>query len=277
MDGKKYTLETVTEEECKYFPVFADGKYGVLNENGDMIVQNKYEDVVIPNQKKAVFICEKSDGSYETLNEYGEKIYDKYNNVQAIEINGTMTYMPYEKSVLKYEENGKFGLINFEGKVITKPIYDELLSVKYKEGEILAKKDGKYGVINNKGKELISFEYEEIEADKYYRDDYSKSGYIVKTKTDNGYRYGYIDYKWNKVLKQEYTAISRILDIEGDDIYLVASKNGQYGVIKNKKEVVDFAYQSVGYNKDTNLLVVERSGKFGVLTLNRRKYCSNSI
>lgn len=36
---------------------------------------------------------------------------------------------------------GKFGLINYEGKVITKPIYEEISSVKYKEGEILAKKD----------------------------------------------------------------------------------------------------------------------------------------
>jgi len=40
-------------------------------------------------------------------------------------------------------KTGKYGLINYDGKVITKPIYEEISSIKYKEGEILAKKDRK--------------------------------------------------------------------------------------------------------------------------------------
>lgn len=76
--------------------------------------------------------------------------------------------MPYEKSVLKYEKNGKYGLVDLEGNRITKPIYEEIASVKDKEGEILAKKKGKYGVLNNKGVELIPFQYDEIEADRHY-------------------------------------------------------------------------------------------------------------
>ena len=178
-----------------------------------------------------------------------------------------MGHLPYEKSVLKYEKEGKFGLIDFEGKEITKPIYEELSSVKYKEGEILAKKNGKCGVISHKGKELISFEYEDIEADRYYNGSYEKSGYIVKTEDDEGFKYGYIDYKWKKILKPEYSEITRIQEIEGDDIYLVVAKNGQAGLIKNKNEEIDFAYQSISYDKNTNLLVVKRSEKYGVLTL----------
>ncbi len=61
-------------------------------------------------------------------------------------------------------------------------------------------------------------------------------GYIVKNKTENGYRCGYINHKWKKILNTEYISVSRILDITSDDVYLIASKNGQYGVIKNKKE-----------------------------------------
>ena len=34
--------------------------------------------------------------------------------------------MPYEKKVLRYKQNGKYGLIDYEGKVITKPIYEEI-------------------------------------------------------------------------------------------------------------------------------------------------------
>lgn len=265
--NKKYTLEEISEEDYKYFSVYTDGKYGVINENGEMIIQNSYSSITIPNPTKAVFICKNENGKSEVLNDKSEKIFTEFNNVGEIETNGTNSSWPYEKSILKYEEGGKYGLIDFEGKIITKPIYEEISSVRYKEGEILAKKDGKYGVINNKGVELISFEYEEIEADRYYSDGYGKSGYIIKKRTSNGYRYGYINYKWKKLLNTEYTAISRVLDIDDKDIYLVASKGGQYGLIKNKKEVVEFAYQSVVYNKDTNLIAVQRSEQYGVLNL----------
>lgn len=159
------------------------------------------------------------------------------------------------------------GLIDFDGKIVAKPIYDELESVKYKEGEILAKKNGKYGVINNKGKELIPFEYTEIIADTYYNGTYEKSGYIVKTEAEDGYKYGYIDYKWKKLLGNEYTSISRLVDVEGEDIYLAVAKNGQYGLMKNKNKVIDFAYQSITYNKTANLLAVQRGEKYGVYNL----------
>lgn len=234
--NKNYTLEKINEEEYKYFAVYTEGKYGVLNEKGEMIVQNIYEDIIVPNPTKAVFIGKKGDKDYETLNASGEKIFEKYKNVQAIEINENNTTCPYEKSVLKYEENGKYGLINFEGKAITKPIYEELTSIKYKEGEILAKKNGKYGVINNKGKVLIPFEYSGIEADKYYKNTNEQTGYITKSETKEGIRYGYINSKWKKMLKPEYTAISRILDIDSSDIYLIASKNRTIRTSKKQRK-----------------------------------------
>ncbi len=236
--------------------------------NGDVIINCEFASVIIPNPTKAVFICEKEDGNLVTLNEKNEEIFTEFGVVEPIEINGVMTYLPYEKSVLKYKKDGKYGIIDFNGKMLTKPLYDGIYSVKYKEGEILAKKDGKFGVINNKGKVLIPFEYDEIEADRYYSDGYQKSGYIVKVKTTDGYKYGYINSKWKKLLKTEYTSLSRILDIDDKEgIYLIASYNGQYGVIKNKKEEVDFEYQSISYNKDTELLAVQRGENYGVINM----------
>ena len=98
------------------------------------------------------------------------------------------------------------------------------------------KKDGKYGVININGNELVPIEYDQIDVDDYYRENegYKKAGYIVGQKTDEGYRYGYIDVKGNKVTKVEYNEMERITDIQEDAIYLIASKNGQYGVLKMK-------------------------------------------
>ena len=100
----------------------------------------------------------------------------------------------YEKSVLKYKENDKYGLIDFSGKKITKPIYDEIDSVSYKEGELLVKQNDKFGVINIKGNVIVDIDYAKISVDGYYTDknQYKYAGYIVSNKTDEGYRYGYI-------------------------------------------------------------------------------------
>ena len=267
-NNKNYTLETISENDYKYFLVYTGGKYGVLDNKGNLVVENKYDNIVIPNPKKAVFIASEGDDKTVTLNDKGEKIFTEYSKVEPIEIEGTATNLPYEKSVLRYEKDGKYGIIDFSGKAITKPIYEEVSSVKYKEGEILVKKNGKYGVINNKGIELIKANYEQIEADKYYSEgSYRKSGYIVRNRTEDGYIYGYIDSNWKLLLDTEYTSISRILDIKSNDVYLIASKNGRYGVIKNKDEKIGIEYQSIEYNRDTDLYIVERSGQYGVLDI----------
>ena len=46
----------------------------------------------------------------------------------------------YEKSVLKYSKDGKYGIINFNGKKITNAIYEEIDTLQFKEGELLVKK-----------------------------------------------------------------------------------------------------------------------------------------
>lgn len=268
LGGKKYTVEKVSEEDAKYFEVYTNGKFGVINDKGEMIIQSIYDEIIIPNPTKAVFICKNSNSKSEILNENKERIFDKYDNVEAISLNEVTTNFPYEKSVLRFKKDEKYGLIDFNGKVVAKSIYDELESVKYKEGEILAKKNGKYGVISSKGKELIPFKYTEIVADTYYDGSYEKAGYIVKIEADSDYKYGYIDYKWKKLLDTEYTGINRLIDVQGDDIYLAVAKNGQYGLMRNKKQLIDFSYQAISYNRDAKLLVVQRSDKYGVFNLN---------
>lgn len=106
--GKQYQLERISEEDCKYFEVYAEGKAGVLNEKGEMIIENIYEEVIIPNPTKPVFICISIVGKPVVLNENKEIIFDKYDNVEAISSNGITTHFPYEKSVLKFEKDGKY-------------------------------------------------------------------------------------------------------------------------------------------------------------------------
>ena len=264
-----YSVEEV--KTYNYYQLNQDGKYGIISAKGDILVEPIYESVKIPNPEKDVFICEKENKTV-VLNEQSNEIFGQYEEVSAISINGIVSDLPYEKRVLKYKENGKYGLIDYTGKVIIKPIYEEIQGLENKESELLVKKDGKYGVINDRGVKLISEEYdEEIVADGYYteKDKYALSGYIVNNKTNNGYRYGYFNYKLEKILNVEYNDISRILDISnGQDVYIIASKNGKYGVVKNNKQIINYDYQDIEYDVSNNVFKLQRNLQYGVYDIN---------
>ncbi len=271
---KSYNVEEIVEE--KYFLLLSDYNIGVIDNKGNIIIEPQYFEVHIPNPSKPIFVCyydyNEETGSYRTkvVNDIGTELFTKYSKIETVSLNDIETSMPYEKNVLKYQENGKFGLIDLKGNVITKAIYDSIDGLSNKEGELLIYENGKYGVINTKGAELIKPEYDYISGDSYYTNEkkYALSGYILGTTTSNGYRYGYMDYKRKKLLDTEYNEIIRLGGIGSEntdkDIILVAKKDGQYGMVKNKKVVLDFRYQSIDYSGVNNLFIVTRSSKTGV-------------
>ncbi len=267
---KEYEIEEIAEKEYKYFILYTNGKYGVMDTNGNILIEAKYDKVVIPNSKKAVFICSnEGDEKNKVFNEKAEEIFTVYDNVEEIELDGLVTSLPYEKNVLKFKVNDQYGLIDLDGNRIIKATYEEIRGLKYKEGELLAKLNGKYGVINIKGAKLINFDYDNIEADKYFEEEekYKKSGYIVCKTADEGYRYGYISNDGEKLLDTNYNNIKRVIDIQGQDVYIIASSNGQYGLLKNKEKLIDFKYQGIEHNATNNLLIINRGAKYGVYTL----------
>ena len=271
-----YDIETVTD--IKYNTIRIDNRYGVIDEQGNVIIEPNYDIIQIPNPSKAVFIC-MSDyntdiNEYETnkvLNEKKEQILTGYQSVQAIPTETTADGIPFEKTVLKYKKDGKFGLIDFDGKEITDPIYDDISAVTYKEGMFLVEQDDKLGIINLNGVSVLDVEYDMITVDNYYNMDtrYQKTGFIVCKIGDNGYRYGYINYKGDKLLDTEYTEISRITDIDDDNnIYLIAYKDGQAGVLRNKRTIIDYEYESIIYNANNDAFIVQRNGKKGIVNRN---------
>lgn len=268
-ESKDYVIEEIAEIEYQYFILLANDKYGVIDTKGNIIIDTKYDEIVIPNPKKDVFICLNNDNDKNViLNAKGEKIFNIYDNVEVIPLEGIVTALPYEKNILKYEVNGQYGLIDLDGNRITKAIYQDIRGLKYKEGELLAKLDDKYGVINIKGVNLIDYKYDDIEGDKYYTEEqgYKESGYIVCTTTEEGYRYGYLTKNGQKMLDNVYNSIKRITDIE-EEIYFIVSNNGQYGLLKNKDMIMECKYQGISYNATNNLMIINKGTKYGVYTL----------
>lgn len=262
-------VEETKVNEYNYFVLKQNDLSGVINRNGEKLIEATYDDVKIPNPEKPVFVCYEAD-EIKVLNEKGEKILTQYEKVEPIRLKNITSDLMYEKGVLKYKENGKYGLINFKEKKITKAIYDDIEGLPYKETILLVKQENKNGIINVKGEKIIDPAYDQISVDGYYTDDegYKYAGYIISNKTDEGYRYGYANYKGKMLLKPEYNQLSRIIEIEdNENSYIICSKNGQFGVTKNEKEIINNQYQSIAYDENNNLLVVEKSKKYGVLTL----------
>ncbi len=265
--GKKYEIEAISQ--YNYFVLRTNDEFGVIDRTGNIIIEAKYDDVKIPNPEKAIFVCYEGEET-KILNEHNEEILTNYNDVLPIQLKNITSDLMYEKSVFKYQENGKFGLISLEGKKITKPIYDSIEGLSYKEGELLIKKDGKYGVINIKGKTLIKNEYDQINVDGYYNmeNGYRSAGYIVSNTTNEGYRYGYINNKGKKLLETEYNQLNRVIDInDNENSYIIASKNGRFGTFKNEDQLIPNEYQSIEYDEGNNIFTIAMNKKYGVANI----------
>lgn len=270
----KYDLEEVTE--FSYFTLYQNQKYGVIDKQGNIIVEAKYDRVAIPNPSKPVFICyydyDEQKETYKTkvYNDRKEEIFSQYEQVLPLMFQDSTAKVPYEKSVLKYKENDKYGIIDFYGNKITKAEYSSIESLLYKEGYLIVGKDNKYGIINGKGKEVVEINYDTITADGYYNENskYKFAGFIIGNKTENGYQYGYINYKGEILLNTEYNEVDRVTEIVDDkNVYLVAFKNGQAGILKNKKYILQHQYEDIEYNKKNQLFLVQKLSKQGIIDL----------
>ena len=270
----KYVYDVVKVSNIEYSVISVDNRSGVIDGDGNIIIEPTYNVIQIPDPSKPIFIC-MSDYNVETkeyqtkvLNEKREQILTGYESVQAIQNETTADGIPFEKTALKYKKDGKYGLLNINGEEITDPVFEEISSMTYKEGMFLVKQNDKLGVINQNGVFVIEPEYDNITADNYYdlATQYQRTGFIVCKIEENGYRYGYINYKGDIILKPEFSEIERITELEDEkNVYLVAYKDGQAGLLRDKKVILNYEYEDISYNAYNNVFVVQRNGKQGIV------------
>ena len=252
-------------ENYNYFKYHSDEKVGVIDRNGNTVIGARFDDIIIPNPEKDIFICY-SQNTRTILNASNERLFEKYDDVEPIELKNIVSILGYEKSVLKYKKDEKYGLVDFQGNETVKNIYDSIENLQGAEGKFLVSKEGKYGVINLNGTVLVNCEYDSIKSDGYYSENtkYINSGFITAVKTSEGYRYGYIEYNGNETLKAEYNSIDRVPDKE--EVYLIASKDGRYGLYKGSKEIIATEYQDISYCEN-GALIIQKNKNYGIATL----------
>ena len=117
----------------KYFPVYTNQKWGVIDSKGNVIIEPIYEEyIVIPDSSKPVFICTTdvnySKNTYDTkvLNEKNEEIFTEYDLVEAIENYDSSNNLWYENNLLKVSKDNKYGIIDIHENIKVPFEYTEI-------------------------------------------------------------------------------------------------------------------------------------------------------
>lgn len=288
------TTKNVSTVET-YFPVYTNQKWGVINQNGQEVIHTTYDEmVVVPDRYTDLFIAmvdvDYENETYRTkvLNKEGKEILTNYNQVEAIE-NSDGTDIWYENNILQFEQNGKYGLIDFNGKLILNAEYDRIYALDGIQKNIIIEKDGLQGLVNTSmGEVIVKPEYTEI----LTLGETYENGYIVK---QNG-KYGVISAdakiifepsydEIKKVASNDYYAVvqngktslinakgetvldlatNNLQEINGDNI--TAQSNGLYGIMKlDGTTLIPNEYEELKYIYGTNY-IAKKAGKYGIIS-----------
>ena len=218
--------------------------------------------IIIPNKNEDVFICyydvNYEDETYNTkvLNSKGEEILNKYNKIEPIE-NYSNSEIWYESEILRYENNGKYGLIDLKGRKILDQEYDNIYSMVGIEKSIIVENQGNKGIVNSGlSKLIIEPKYNKVEA---LTQNYS-DGYIV---TNPEGKCGVISSDGKVILECIY---DKIQNVTGNDMYVVSKDDNNILINKKSEEVLNVNNKTIISINNENLIYVENN-KYGVINI----------
>lgn len=253
------------------FKVFFNDKYGVINENLELVVENINDDIlvndkfyILKREEKNYLLfkdtkIEKILKNYDEIEiENNEYIYVKKNGLWGMIDQNEKLIIPNEYIELKaldkklfmgVNKDKKFTFINLEKNI--RKILDIDNHSRYSDGYIMILKNGKIGYINEDGEETIKPSYEAGFL-------FKKNKKFIQLKKDGEW---FLLDKNNK--NEKYIDYDDLGEFENG--YMVVEKNMKFGYIdENGEEKIPLNYLSAE-NFVENLAVVSKSSGLGVI------------
>lgn len=263
--------------QSNYATVSINGKYGTVNNKGEVVIPCIYERLYNFFIDEQIFfiatangysgVIDESNGVlipflYTTLNKmYGQtpylqaKLGNKLGVIDPISKKTTIPFLydeieSYNGNILRVKKDAQYNLLDPAGNVMFSKWYASLYL--HDETLFIARYQGKDGVIDLQENTVIPFEYEKIE--RSYLD--GPITYIVQK---NG-KYGLIARDGTVPVPIQYDYLR---NFSGGN--LIASRDNKKGIIsKEGKVLMPVDYEEIERN-DRNI-VVRKNGKFGLLT-----------
>ena len=264
----KTSNDKVEIKKYYYYTSYENGKFGVINNEGENVIEPQYDEIVlIPNNEKPVFVCtydvNDEDGTYKTkvVNDKNEEILKGYEKIEAIENYDSKQNIWYEDNILRVSQDGKYGLIDFEGNKILECDYDEITALTSIKNAFLVKKAGNVGLVNEKGQTIIQTQYKEI--------------LTLKEKYDNEYiivnennQYGIISTSGIVLIEPIYEAVKYV---NASDSFAV-KEEGVWKLynVESKSFIIEDGYDDIIEAKNGNITVV-KNGKYGIINSNKEE------
>lgn len=193
--------------------------YGAINEKGKTVIPFKYKKI----KRKDDNIFAQSDNKLAIYDILGKLIKEvqlaKYSNFDD------------DFYFVKFEKNGKFGLIDFNGNIVVEAKYDDIEKF---EDRLITKVrlNDKYGVIDRKGNVLLPVKYENFPIHIY------KKTFIH----EENEQFGLLRYDGKISIPLQYENLEWFKFQE----YLVATKDDKEGLIDiNNKQILPFEFDDI--------------------------------
>ncbi len=136
-----------------YYVVSQNGKYGLIDETGNILLECKYQDISPCYYNEDNRYIVKNNGKYGIIDKRGNVIIP----IEYDGISNWVEYSPPEHFVIK---NKKHGLISREGKIYLPTVYDELRFYSY--DLIKVRQNGKFGIVNVRDSVIIPIENQAV-------------------------------------------------------------------------------------------------------------------
>lgn len=128
--------------------VLVNGKWGVIDEEGEFSIEPKYDDINYTGYNVIPF---KSGNDWGYVDIDGSELPGRHEACEA-----------YLQGTAAVQQDGKYGLVDVTNEIRVEPIYDELERIINTEFCIV-KKDDKFGLIDRQGQIVIPLDYDNVE------------------------------------------------------------------------------------------------------------------
>ena len=221
--------------ETNIFKVQKDGKYGLINYDGEELLACTQDNIEVIPGTKSVYVTT-TDNKKGVVDNLGHVIIDnKYEEITSLT-------NQYENGFIVKNEQGKYGVINYDKTVALTEKYDEVEHV-YGNHMYVAKEGTILRVIDSEGKTYLDNRFDEV---KYIGKD------TIVIKKDG--KYGVIDLQGETKIPVEYDNL-----VYTFSNYYIAKKGDKYGIITDKnEEKLQFTYRYISYLSNTGFMRADK-------------------